>query len=99
MTGDLFPPAVDHRCRGCGNVHPGAREVTLHDGKVVSNYSEEWRLECEARSILAMPGVWRRQNFLALIEKKRGAKVADTLKARMLAIWELEKAAAEETQA
>lgn len=38
--------------------------VTLHDGTVVDSYSEEWRHECEARAVLAMPSKRQRQNFL-----------------------------------
>ena len=37
--------------------------VSLYDGRVVDSYSEEWRAECEARSILAMP-LHKRQQFL-----------------------------------
>lgn len=31
---------------------PGERTVTLADGREVSNYSEEWRHECECRWLL-----------------------------------------------
>lgn len=37
--------------------------VTLIDGRVVDSYSEEWRAECEARAILAMP-LPKRRAFL-----------------------------------
>lgn len=87
---DLFasvPKPIDHRCLGCGQVHPDAREVTLVDGRTVSSYSEEWREECEARSILNIPGLERRQARLDRIERTRGKASADQLRAVMLAIW------------
>ena len=33
-------------------MRPGEREVTLADGRRVSNYSEEWRHECMCRWLL-----------------------------------------------
>lgn len=40
------------------------RLVTLLDGRQVSSWSEEWRHECEARTILAMPSLRQRRAFL-----------------------------------
>ncbi len=97
MAADLFaaaPQPVDHRCLGCGKVHPGAREVRLIDGRLVSSFSEEWRHECEARSILDIPGVHARQAHLSKIADKRGQKIADRLKATMMVIWNQRQAAA-----
>jgi len=87
---DLFatlPQAVDHRCLGCSKVHPDAREVTLVDGTKASSYSEEWREECEARSVMALPTLQRRQSHLYRLEKTRGKATADRLRKVMLAIW------------
>lgn len=92
---DLFasiPQAVDHRCLGCGKVHAGAREVTLADGTVVSNYSEAWRIECEARSILNMPTLAKRQARLDHIERTRGRVAADQLRKAMLDVWNARQA-------
>lgn len=92
---DLFaslPQAVDHRCLGCGKVHAGAREVALVDGTVVSNYSEAWRIECEARAILNTPGLDRRQARLDRIERSRGKVTADQLRKAMLDIWNARQA-------
>ena len=44
--------------------YPGEHLVALIDGRMVSNYSDEWRHECEARAILAMPGLRQRRAFL-----------------------------------
>ena len=87
---DLFaalPQATDHRCLACGQRHPDAREVTLVDGTTASSYSEAWRLECEARSVMALPTLAKRQARLDLIERKRGRAAADALRDAMLAIW------------
>ena len=40
------------------------RLVTLHDGRQVSNYSEDWRHECEAVAILNMPHLAQRRAHL-----------------------------------
>ena len=90
QTGDLFadqPQAVDHDCLGCGRHHHGAREVTLASGAVVSSYSEAWRVECEARSILRLPTLEKRQQRLANIERFRGQPAADELRDAMLVVW------------
>lgn len=38
--------------------------VTLRDGRQVLSDSEEWRHECEARAVIAMPGQAARRAFL-----------------------------------
>lgn len=88
--GDLFAPAPTPAatgCAGCGGHHPDARDVTLYDGTTVSSYSEAWRHECEARSILNLPTLPRRQARLDHIERWRGKAAADQLRDTMLAIW------------
>jgi hypothetical protein len=90
MSGDLFaalPQAVDHRCLGCGKVHPDAGEVTLADGRVVSTYSEEWRLECQARAVLNIKPLAKRQSHLDRMERNHGKKATDQLRDVMLQVW------------
>lgn len=81
---------TDLRCPHCGQVHPGANEVTLHDGTKAGSYSEAWRLECEARAVLAMPTKRQRQEYIfgklntlgefrGGIEQVRGKASADQL--------------------
>lgn len=82
---DLFGP--DLNCLACGKIHAGARVVALADGTQVSNYSEAWRIECEARSVLRIRTLEARQDRLRLIEKKRGKRAADQIKDAMLAVW------------
>jgi len=87
---DLFghvPQAVDHRCLGCGQEHAGARQVALVDGTLVSSYSEAWRVECEARSLMGRRSLAKRQEALANIERRRGRDTAEQLRDIMLAIW------------
>lgn len=40
------------RCLACGQVHRSARLLHLPDGQTVGNYSEEYRLYAEARTVL-----------------------------------------------
>ncbi|PZQ21153.1 MAG: hypothetical protein DI569_12875 [Sphingopyxis macrogoltabida] len=82
---DLFGP--DMKCLACGQEHTGARIVVLADGTQVSNYSEEWRRECEARSILRLPTLWDRKRRLERLEKSRGKPAVDQLRAAMMIIW------------
>lgn len=82
---DLFGP--DHSCLGCGKIHQGARVVALVDGTQVSSYSEAWRVECEARGILSIRGMEKRQKRLENIERKRGTAAADQLRDSMLIVW------------
>lgn len=74
------------------------RMVTLHDGTEVSNYSEEWRHECEARAILNMTPLAARRAYLygtidkwgklsGGIDKKRGQDALKALEATMVALW------------
>lgn len=65
--------------------------VTLHTGEIVDSYSEEWRLECEARSVLAMPTIERRRAYLDGIRKFRGEDGHKYLADRVLAIWKTSK--------
>ncbi len=61
---------------------PNEREVTLVDGSVVSNYTREWMLECEARHLLTLP-LWKRREQLEAREKRRGFASVEKLKAVM----------------
>ena len=38
--------------------------VTLLDGRQVSSWSEDWRHECEARAVLALPTLRQRRAYL-----------------------------------
>lgn len=82
---------------------PGERLVTLHDGRQVSNYSEEWRHECEARHVLNMPTKTARQNYLwgtrdhwgkysGGIRQKRGDDACRRLEDTILALWQKQAA-------
>lgn len=46
------------------NAYPNEHMVTLVDGRQVSNYSEEYRHECEARAVLDMPTLAQRRAYL-----------------------------------
>lgn len=53
-------------------IHNREQLVTLIDGRQVDSSSEEWRHECEARAILAIPGIrWRRAHLYGEMESVR----------------------------
>lgn len=61
--------------------------VTLIDGSQASNYSEDWRSECEARHVLTMPTVLARREYLAAIRKRRGDEAGAKLETLVRAVW------------
>lgn len=60
----------------------GERMVQLVDGRKVSNYSEEWRLECHARDV-AGRSLEDQEEHLAAIEKRHGPETAHTLRCQI----------------
>jgi hypothetical protein len=56
----------------------------------VDTYSEQHRLECEARHMLTLPLAQRRKE-LELIEKQRGTKAVEYLKNEMVLQHKLKK--------
>lgn len=69
----------------------GEKSVTLVSGEVVSNYSDLWRHECEARAVLQMPNRAARRAYLDKVGKIRGRDAMLALEATGRALWELEK--------
>lgn len=95
---------TNHTCLACGKVHADASEVVLRDGRTVSSYSEEWRMECEARAVLRMPSTYERRRYLfgapddrgnmvGGIAKKRGKDAADKLAAVVKQLWDARQSA------
>lgn len=83
-------------CTNC--TKPDANRVTLIDGRVVCTWCEEWRHECEARAVLAMPTLRQRRAFLygapdsfdrmrGGVAQLRGNDALKKLEATMLEIW------------
>ena len=70
-----------------GSVRPGDRQVTLIDGSQVSNYSEAWRAECEARHVLTMPDIQARRTYLADVSRRRGEVAGQALANLVRAVW------------
>jgi hypothetical protein len=68
-------------CSGC--LYIETLPVTLRDGRVVCSNCEAWRLECEARMVLARKD---RKEYLEKIRQKRGMDAAVELRNEMLAI-------------
>lgn len=60
-------------------------------GLLLNNYySEEWRMECEARYVLSIPKE-HRKNYLADVESKRGKESREQLEKEILRIWKDKK--------
>ena len=61
--------------------------MTLIDGRQVDSYSQDWRAECEARQVLAMPDIQARRTYLADISKRRGEVAGQALADLVRAVW------------
>lgn len=62
------------------------KTYTTHDGRQVDGSSEDWRAECEARTILRMP-TSQRQNYLHLVGKRRGEEAMRDLRNTVQTMW------------
>lgn len=60
---------------------------TLIDGRLVPSDSEDWRLECEARYVCAMPGIDARRLYMAGINKQRGEASYLLLADKVRQVW------------
>lgn len=68
------------------------RLVELSDGRLVSNYSEEYRLYCEARWLMKKYRTKNtRQKYLADVREKRGLKGYEVLYGELLRQWKHKK--------
>jgi hypothetical protein len=65
--------------------------VTLLDGRQVDSASEDWRHECEARAVAALPTLIERRMYLDAVELRRGNVEADRLRKTMSELWERRK--------
>lgn len=82
---------VNERCLACRDVHGSPRLFRLPDRRIVSSYSEEYRMYTEAKWVLKRYKVKRtRQLYLAEVAKLRGPVAYDQLKAAMMEIWRIE---------
>lgn len=73
---------------GCGQVHAGAKVVRVPDGREMGTYTEEWRRYCEATWLLRKKRAKRtRQDYLDLVQEKRGVQARLDLREELLIIW------------
>jgi hypothetical protein len=75
-------------CLGCNYIETAP--VTLRDGRVVCSSCQAWRLECEARHVLALP---HRRAYLDEIRAKRGVEAYHDLRNEMLSLQEASRRA------
>lgn len=73
-------------CLGCTRCEAGP-VATLIDGRTVCTWCPDWRAECEARHILAMPSIHDRRAYLADIKTRRGQASHDELADLVRAVW------------
>lgn len=66
--------------------------VTLRDGRQVSNASEEWRAECEARYVANMAGHKERLKYLDSVQAVRGVESRMALEGAARQIFETDVA-------
>lgn len=66
------------KCLGCQMCETGA-VVKLDDGRVVCNCCPDYLVECEARSLLALPER-AREDFFLKAERSRGEDAIHNLK-------------------
>ena len=78
-------------CLGCSRCEDGP-VVTLHDGRVVCNHCEDYKQECLARHVLAMPSKDARREFLASWGRKHGQEAGNALADLVRAVWEARRA-------
>ena len=68
----------------------GECEITLADGRTVSNYSPEFVAWCEARTICRMHSRQARRIYMTRIEVKRGAAAREAMEALVHVVWQTE---------
>ncbi len=75
-------------CPLCGRSHQAMGVVTLN-GKEVCTYSEEWRAECELRTVMRFPDKARKPKvtklmYLDMVEKERGYPTRKAMRDEMV---------------
>lgn len=58
---------------------------------MIDKNSEQWRMECEARHVLRLGGLWDRRAYLDLIEAERGVEARKALEAVIGVEWNKRK--------
>jgi len=82
---------IDERCLSCRTVHGSPRLLRLPTGKLVSSYSEEFRMYTEAKWVFKRFRTKRtRQLYLAEVANLRGKAAYDRLRDAMTEIWRRE---------
>ncbi|CAB4121899.1 hypothetical protein UFOVP16_22 [uncultured Caudovirales phage] len=62
--------------------------VTLINGTDVDSSSEEWRHECEARTVLNWPGIDTRRKYIAAVKARRGEAAGKRLQDMIMILWQ-----------
>lgn len=94
MTAANTSDGTDPRllCHACGAMHRNASLIELPDGRLVGNYSDEYRRYCEAVWVLKKKRSKRtRMEYLDAVAEKRGLNAKLELRQEMLKIWEAKR--------
>lgn len=78
-------------CYACGARHDNASAKSLPDGTIVGLQSKEYALFCEAKFVIKMRSKKARQNYLDLVEQKRGIDGKNQLAKEIMRWWNVEK--------
>lgn len=75
-------------CALCGRLHP-AYGVVMVNGKEVCTYSDEWKAECELRTVMRFPDKARKPKvtklmYLDMVEKERGYPTRKAMRDEMV---------------
>ena len=84
-------------CYACGARHDNASAKHLPDGTVVGLHSKEFALYCEARFVIKMRSKKARQDYLDLVEQKRGLDGKDQLAKEIMRWWNVSKQSVSES--
>ena len=78
-------------CYACRERHNNAVAKSLPDGTIVGLQSKEYTLFCEAKFVIKMRSKKARQNYLDLVEQKRGIDGKNQLAKEIMRWWNVEK--------
>ena len=88
VKGMSMSQAQPSPCALCGRVHQAMGVVTLN-GREVCTYSEEWKAECELRTVMRFPDKARKPKvtklmYLDMVEKERGYPTRKAMRDEMV---------------
>ena len=95
VKGMSMSQAQPSPCALCGRSHL-AYGVVVVNGKEVCTYSDEWKAECELRTVMRFPDKARKPKvtklmYLDMVEKERGYPTRKAMRDEMVKRYKREK--------